>query len=263
MQDKLTKRSVESVKPGAKDVLVWDTDMPGFGVKVTPKAGRIYVLQYRHLGRVKRFTIGRHGVDCTADEARREAVRLRGLVADGQDPAVDRAIRRKAITTMRELGERYMAEYAEQHKKPSGIAQDRRNLDNHVFPLLGTVPLAAVTKQDVARAMREIAMGATAKDEKTKKQGRRLVRGGEIVANRVHALLSKMFALAEDWKLRPDGSNPCRGTKRYAEHKVERFLSTDELARLGVALAAAERGELRLEAEPVAPEPAGPRKRGG
>jgi integrase len=45
-----------------------------------------------------------------------------------------------------------------------------------------------------------------------------------------------MFALAEDWKLRPEGSNPCRGIRRYAEHKVERFLSGDELARLGAAL---------------------------
>jgi integrase len=48
--------------------------------------------------------------------------------------------------------------------------------------------------------------------------------------------MSKMFALAEDWKLRPEGSNPCRGIRRYAEHKVERFLSGDELARLGAAL---------------------------
>ena len=47
--------------------------------------------------------------------------------------------------------------------------------------------------------MRDVAAGKTAKDEKTKFQGRRIVRGGEIAANRVHALLSKMFQLAEDW----------------------------------------------------------------
>lgn len=49
-----------------------------------------------------------------------------------------------------------------------------------------------------------------------------------------------MFALAEDWKLRPEASNPCRGVKRYAEHKVERYLSREEMARLGQALTALE-----------------------
>ncbi len=101
---------------------------------------------------------------------------------------------------------------------------------------MGKLRVTAVERADVARVMREVAAGKTAKDEKTKHQGRRIVRGGEIVANRVQALLSKMFALAEDWKLRPEGSNPCRGVRRYAEHKVERFLSSDELARLGAAL---------------------------
>jgi integrase len=75
-------------------------------------------------------------------------------------------------------------------------------------------------------------------------------------------LLSKMFELAEEWKLRPEGSNPCRGVKHYAENKVERFLSTDELAGLGAALAAAERGELLIdEVDPAAPPVK--KKRGG
>ena len=51
--------------------------------------------------------------------------------------------------------------------------------------------------------MCDVAAGKTAKDEKTKLQGRRIVRGGEIATNRVHALLSQMFQLAEGWKFRP------------------------------------------------------------
>ena len=64
-------------------------------------------------------------------------------------------------------------------------------------------------------------------------------------ANRALALLSKAFNLAELWEWRAPGTNPCRGVKKYREEKRERFLSEVELARLGEALAAAERGEVR------------------
>src|SRR5512132_2455942 len=60
-------------------------------------------------------------------------------------------------------------------------------------------------------------------------------------ANRVLALVSKMMNLAEKWGLRPDGSNPCRHVEKYKEAKRERFLSAEELTRLGDVLAEAER----------------------
>jgi integrase len=60
-------------------------------------------------------------------------------------------------------------------------------------------------------------------------------------ANRVLALLSKMFNLAERWGLRPDGSNPCRHVERYRENQRERFLSPEELGRLGDVLRDVER----------------------
>ncbi len=235
MRAKITKRKVDELPPGKADVLVWDTELPGFGVKITPTGSRIYVLQYGQAGRDRRITIGRHGIDVTAEQARLEAQRLRGLIATGETPRGAGAKRSDEVTVA-EIGQRYLDEYATPHKKPSGVAQDRRNLQNHVVPLIGQLRVGAVGRADIARVMRDVALGKTANDEKTKRQGRRIVRGGEIVANRVQALLSKMFALAEDWKLRPEGRNPCRGVRRYAERKVERFLSSDELARLGAAL---------------------------
>jgi hypothetical protein len=233
MRAKITKRTVDGLQTGERDAFLWDTELPGFGCKITPKGSRIYILQYGRSGRDHRVTIGRHGIDVTAEQARLEAQRLRGLVAGGGTPSSTRE-KRSESTSVAELGRRYLDEYAIPHKKPSGIAQDRRNLENHVIPLIGKLQVKSIARADVGRVMREVAHGTTAKDEKTKRQGRRIVRGGEIVANRVHALLSKMFALAEDWNLRPEGTNPCRGVRRYAEHKVERFLSNDELARLGL-----------------------------
>jgi len=259
MRDKLTKRTVDAIEPSLCDTFVWDTEIPGFGCKVTPKGARIYVLQYSRGGRDHRVTIGRHGIEFTAEQARNAARRLRGLIASGENPALARSHER-SIPTVAQVGTRYLQEYARPHKKPSAYAQDLRNLQNHVIPLIGALRVSEVERQDVARVMRDVAAGKTAKDEKTKLQGRRIVRGGEIVANRVHALLSKMFQLAEDWKFRPAGSNPCRGAKRFAEHKVERFLSAEELARLGNALNAAKNGQLIVDPSAKAPDK---RKRGG
>lgn len=249
MRGKITKRTVDALQRSGRDTFLWDSELPGFGCKITPKGSRIYLLQYGRAGRDYRVTIGRHGIEFTAEQARLKAQYMRGLIAAGENPSTPS----KGATelTVAELGQRYLLEYAVPHKKPSGAAQDRRNLTNHVVPLLGRLPVKRVERADITRAMRDIAAGKTAKDEKTKLQGRRIVRGGEIVANRVHALLSKMFALSEDWQLRPESSNPCRGVKRYTEHKVERFLSSHELGRLGAALSANPRGaqDTRLTAK--------------
>jgi integrase len=59
--------------------------------------------------------------------------------------------------------------------------------------------------------------------------------------NLVIAVLSKMMSLAEGWGLRPDGSNPCRRVEKFREVRRERFLTADEMGRLGAALADTER----------------------
>jgi integrase len=63
-------------------------------------------------------------------------------------------------------------------------------------------------------------------------------------ANRALGVLSKMLNLAEEWGLRPDGSNPCRHVKKYREEKRERYLTNEELRRLGTALADANRNKI-------------------
>lgn len=166
MRVKITKRKVDELQPGERDVFVWDTELPRFGCKVTPKGNRVYVLQYGRAGRAYRITIGRHGIEVTAEQARLEARRLRGSIAAGETP-MGMGANRTAVITVAELGQRYLDEYAIPHKKPSGIAQDRRNLQNHVVPLMGKLRVTAVARADVARVMREVAAGKTAKDEKT------------------------------------------------------------------------------------------------
>ena len=86
MKDKITKQAVESLKPGSKDRILWDTELPMFGCKITPKGRRVYLLQYRIKGRQRRYTIGTHGV-LIAREARNIARNLLHEVVLGHDPA--------------------------------------------------------------------------------------------------------------------------------------------------------------------------------
>ena len=84
---------------GPRDIFLWDSEIPGFGCKVTPKGGRIYLLQYSRNDRAHRVTIGRHGVEFTAEQARNEARRLRGLIASGENPAAER-LRDRSMPTV-------------------------------------------------------------------------------------------------------------------------------------------------------------------
>ena len=85
MKDKITKQAVESLNPGTKDHFLWDTELPMFGCKITPKGRRVYLLQYRINGRSRRYTIGIHGA-LTDREARKIAKKLLHDIALGRDP---------------------------------------------------------------------------------------------------------------------------------------------------------------------------------
>jgi integrase len=223
MKSRLSKTGVEAIEPGVTDVYAWDDRVAGFGVKVTPKGTRIYLMKYRIGGAQRWLVLGRHG-EITAEEARTKAVRLRGAIANREDPA-RRRDERAAAPTVDKLADRYLEEYAEPHKRPRSVEEDRRNLKLHVRPELGQLKANAVTRQDVLKLHHQM-------------------RSTPGAANRVQALLSKMFGLAEEWGMRPEGSNPCRRIKHFEEKSRERFLSTDELQRLGKALyEAAQDGE--------------------
>ena len=93
MKGKINKRSIESIEPGDKDIFLWDTELPMFGCKITPKGKRVYIIQYRVNGRLRRYTIGTHGV-LSANEARKTAKGLLRKVASGRDPS-DKKIHHK------------------------------------------------------------------------------------------------------------------------------------------------------------------------
>jgi integrase len=223
VRGKITKRSVDALKPvdGAEAVL-WDSELKGFGVRVQRGDAKSYVLHYRvGTGRgapLRKLTIGRHGSPWTAEAARTEAKRLLGLVAQGKDPAGAKA-EAKTAPTVAGLAERFLAEHAEAKRKASTAREYRRLLEHVVLPAIGKRKVADVTRRDIERLH----------------QARRTT---PTEANRALACLSTMFNIAERWGMRPEGSNPCRHIEKYPQRRRERFLSPEELARLGDALAA-------------------------
>jgi integrase len=223
MLTKITKRTVDAVRPSSADQFLWDSELKGFGLKVTPAGNKVYILQYRKGGRgtpTKRVTIGRHGA-LTPDQARKEAARLSGAIANGADPAAVRTAD-KTAPTITALAERFLAEHVATKTKARTAVEYRRLIDSVILPAIGRKRVRDVTRADISRLHHDN-------------------RATPYAANRALAVLSKMFALAEKWGERADGSNPCRHVEKYAERKRERMLSADEFSRLADALKASSR----------------------
>ena len=223
MRKKITITSVKALAPGedGKEAVLRDTEVLGFEVRVRTGGAKTYAIRYRiGTGRdapMKRFTIGKHGSWWTPDTARAEARRLLGQVAHGKDPASAKA-EEKTAPTVAALAEQFMAEHAEAKRKASTAREYRRLLDHVVLPAIGKRPVADITRRDIAKfhhARRET----------------------PTEANRALAVTSTLFNFAERMGLRPDGSNPCRHVERFPQRRRERFLSPEELGRLGDALA--------------------------
>lgn len=217
MKRKLTKRAVDGLAETSSNVVLWDTNLKGFGVRCRRSGAKYYIVKVRIGGRQRWLTIGRHGSPWTPESARREAMRLLGLKAAGHDPASERD-RHKGGLTVADLGARFLAEHVAHHCKPRTAEEYRRAVDHYINPLLGRQNIAEITRADVARLHHRF-------------------RDRPYQANRALAVLSKMMNLAEAWGLRTDGSNPVRHVKKYREDKRERYLSAEELQRLGSVLA--------------------------
>ena len=218
MADKLTQPMVTDLAlPAQGNRIVYDTEVKGFGVRVTAKGTKAFVLNYRtRSGRERRYTIGSFP-SWTVSAARKEAKRLKDEIrVNGLDPLKDIEADRSA-PTVAELAARYIEEHLPS-KRPSSQREDRAMIDGVVLPELKHFKVAEITFADVSSLHRKITKAGT-----------------PIRANRVLGLLSKMFSLAVLWQMRPD--NPCKGVKRNDEEGRERYLDSDEIARLIKALA--------------------------
>ncbi|HCR85286.1 MAG TPA: integrase [Alphaproteobacteria bacterium] len=208
---KLTKSLIEQTKPDVKDIILRDTEVKGLLCKITPKGNKVFMLYYKTKGgRERKPKLGSFSF-MTVDTARQTAKEYLLEVSRGGDP-FSTENKDKRIYTVQDLSERYNKEYAPKKKKRSA-KQDENNFKLHVIPKIGHLKVSEVTNRDIVKLHNSM--------EKI-----------PVTANRVLSLLSKAFNLAEDWKLLPEGKNPCRKVKKYKENRKERYLTKDEINNL-------------------------------
>jgi integrase len=231
----LTERLIQAHGAPAKGSdIVHDTEVRGLGLRTTAAGVKAYIFEYSLVepckacngatgngpcpfckGRGRRsyehqVTVGRVD-ELSLDSARDKATEFRALVREGRDPMLERKAEQQAMMaapTMSDLCERYMREWAPRKRS---VDADRRMIEGEIKPHLGTKRVAAVTKSDIDGLHQRL-------------------RGTPFRANRVLALLRKMFSLAMEWGMRTN--NPASGIEQFFEHKREIMLDTDQRARL-------------------------------
>ena len=220
---RITKRLVDGLKPTGADFYVFDSETVGFGVRVRSTGGMSYIVQCKGgSGRgapTRRVTLGGVG-KMTPEQARKAAEKVLGSVAHGNDPAADKASERRALP-LAEVMAAYLKSHVEAKRKASTAAWVKDTLQRIVTPAFGTIKPDRLTRQEVAR------LHSSMSDR-------------PVQANRTLAIIGGLYSWAGKNGYVAEGYNPARGVEKFPERSRERFLSSDELGRLGDALRLAE-----------------------
>ena len=205
-------RRVRAAKPRATKYEIRDDVISGLGLAIQPTGVRTFFLSRMVRGRRRYARIG--GADeMTVPEARREA---RRLIASFVDPAKKGDGPRSPGRPMTAFADEFLDRYA-RHWKPRTLETNRYFIRNHILPAFGQMTVDAITAEHVRDWF--ASMGE---------------RPGS--ANRSMPVLSVMMRQAELWGYRAHNSNPCKRTRRYRTRPKERYLSSEEMARLNAVL---------------------------
>ena len=231
---KFTDSNVASLPPTDRDMWLKDDEVPGFYLRVRPKGGKTYVVKYKRAGASQTVTIGRVE-HWSAAKARAEAKQLLAAVDRGADPALERAERRAkpglhAVAT-EWLGFDPLDEKS--RKRPTKSASRKASTQDayadilrlHVIPAVGNLPLDDITAAAVGRIAKALS------DRPAQR-------------NKTLRVLSSLFRWGAKPKQRycTKGHNPAASdeVERVTEEGRERFLTSEELARLGGIIRQAE-----------------------
>lgn len=218
---RITKRAVDALQcPLGRDrVFLWDTDLSGFGAVALPSGKKVYVVQYRQHGRSRRMKLGEHG-RITPEQARSQAKTILGAVEGGKDPIEERRAKRSE-QTFKELAESYMRLHVAAKCKKRTADEYGRLLKLHILPAIGGKSVSRIDRADIGRMHARMADRPSA-------------------ANRCLALVDSVW----NWAARSGEitatPSPTQDLELYPETSRDRYLTADELRRLGQALREAE-----------------------
>ncbi len=147
---KLTKSVIDALPTPSKDIVHWDTGCPGFGVKVTPKGRKVFVVLYRTAGagsRLRKYTIGPYG-RVTLNQARVTAQKVFAAKLDGRDLAAERTDSRRRMVADRteDLLEAFIAQHVSQNRSAPEIS---RMLRREVGSAWCSRSIHEISKRDV------------------------------------------------------------------------------------------------------------------
>ena len=204
--------------------VLWDDALRGFGVVALPSGRKTFIVQCKRNGRSQKVKIGLFG-PMTAEQARTQALNLLGAIESGADPIAERRAAR-AVRTFREVADDFMTQHVLAKRKP-------RTAESY----------SCLGRADVARL--HSSLGETPRQ-----------------ANAAVSVISAIWTWAarreetEFWK------NPASRLERFPENRWERYLSSEEMARLGEALRRAEtEGVPWVDEEPQSKHGAKPENR--
>jgi integrase len=218
---RLTQAFVDSQAADGRDRIIFDSQLPGLGLRVTPTGTKIFVAQARVSGCKRRITVG-FASELTLAKARAEAAHALMAMRNGVDPTADRKARLRAAAakgaTLRQLAETWSADFLRPKLKPRTAFDYEQILGKHILPRLGNLTVAEIDREHIERL--HVDMGKTPRR-----------------ANYTIAVVRALLSFAIKRGLRPPASNPASGIKLYREQVRERFLSESEMGAAAEAIA--------------------------
>jgi integrase len=154
---RLTKSSIDALPTPNLDVVYWDADFPGFGVKITPKGRKVFVVLYRTGGagsKLRKYTIGPYG-RVTLHQARVAAQKVFAAKLEGRDPAAEKreAKRRVVADRVEDLLESFIAQHLSQNRSAGEVS---RLLRREIGKAWTSKSIHEITKRDVVEVISAI-----------------------------------------------------------------------------------------------------------
>jgi len=228
----ITQLGAERLRASTTETVYWDKNLPGFGLRVSPKGRKSFICQYRVRGakgttwKERQVVLGTLNF-LTVAEARDRARRYKAQASEGIDPveqmkasAQAEEVQRKAnALTFAKLVDRYTAEYLRVNRKPAGV-EERLRLLRRWLPALGDKPASDVCEADILTFVNELLQGRA---------------NGRFEADHLVGAVRHMYAWARkhhDPKLRRLVNPAANIANRAQPHTRDRVLSHEEIKRL-------------------------------